>query len=86
MDELRSSPVTQEPGADGALSRRIAFGVFAAAAAYFLWAEHRAHVIAYLPWMILAICPLMHVFMHRGHKGPGSHATGGDASQPGQEP
>ncbi len=35
--------------------------------AYYLLAEHRAHVFAYLPYLILAACPLMHVFMHGGH-------------------
>ena len=49
---------------------RIALGFFAAAAAYVLWTEHRAHVIEYLPWAILALCPLVHLFMHRS-KGPG---------------
>jgi hypothetical protein len=36
-------------------------------AAYFLWTEHRAHVIQLLPWAFLALCPLMHLFMHGGH-------------------
>lgn len=38
--------------------------------AYFLWMEHRAHVIEflpYLPYLLLAACPLMHIFMHGGH-------------------
>jgi len=34
---------------------------------YFLWMEHRAHVIEFLPYLLLAACPLMHFFMHRGH-------------------
>jgi hypothetical protein len=47
--------------------RRIALAVFAAAAAYFLLTEHRAHVIQALPWLLVLACPLMHVFMHGGH-------------------
>lgn len=39
---------------------------------YFLWTEHRAHVIQTLPYLLLAACPLMHLFMHRGH-GHGHH-------------
>lgn len=35
--------------------------------AYFLWTEHQAHVIAFLPFLLLAACPLMHLFMHGGH-------------------
>ena len=46
---------------------KLAFIVFAVIGAFFLIAEHRAHVFPYLPWLLLAACPLMHVFMHRGH-------------------
>ncbi|MGX6569533.1 DUF2933 domain-containing protein [Cupriavidus necator] len=35
--------------------------------AYFLFTEHRAHVIQFLPFLLLAACPLMHLFMHGGH-------------------
>lgn len=34
---------------------------------YFLLTEHRAHVIQFLPYLFLLACPLMHIFMHRGH-------------------
>ncbi len=40
---------------------------FLAIAAFFLIAEHRAHVLGVLPFVLLLACPLMHVFMHRGH-------------------
>ncbi len=46
---------------------RVALGGFAVVAVYFLWTEHRAHVIQFLPWAFLALCPLMHLFMHGGH-------------------
>lgn len=32
-----------------------------------LFTEHRAHVLGLLIWLLLLACPLMHVFMHRGH-------------------
>lgn len=70
-DELRTdlgSPVIAEPALGPA--GRVALVFFAAAVGYFLWTEHRAHVFSLLPWVILALCPLMHVLMHRGH---GSH-------------
>lgn len=35
--------------------------------AYYLLTEHRQHVFAYLPFLFLAACPLMHMFMHQGH-------------------
>jgi len=54
-------------------------------AAYYLLAEHQAHVFASLPWLILLLCPLMHVFMHRGHGGHGHGKGGGsDTSESGE--
>ena len=44
---------------------------------YFLLAEHRAHFVYALPYLILLLCPLMHVFMHGGHGGHGGHGHGG---------
>ena len=41
------------------------------AVGYFLLAEHRAHFIYALPYLILLLCPVMHIFMHRGHDGHG---------------
>ena len=45
------------------------FWIFAAVGAYFLFTEHREHVIQYLPYVLLMACPLMHIFGHRhgGH-------------------
>lgn len=48
---------------------------FLAIAGYFLFTEHRAHVLPYLPFLLLLACPLMHFFMHRGH-GHGGHEYG----------
>lgn len=36
---------------------------------YFLLTEHRAHFIYALPYLIFLLCPLLHVFMHKGHGG-----------------
>lgn len=47
---------------------------FGAIALYFLLSEHRAHILGVLPVLFLLACPLMHVFMHRGHGG--GHARG----------
>lgn len=38
---------------------------------YFLVTEHRAHVVQYLPFLLLLACPLMHLF--HGHGGHGGH-------------
>lgn len=42
-------------------------------AAFFLLSEHRAHALGVLPFLLLAACPLLHMFMHGGHGGHGGH-------------
>jgi hypothetical protein len=44
-----------------------------AVAAFYLIAEHRAHLLGWAPFLIFLACPLMH-FMHGGHH----HAHGHD--------
>ena len=52
------------------------FGGFLLVAAYFLITEHRAHVVQYLPFLLLAACPLLHMFHgHGNHGGQGSDKT-----------
>lgn len=41
---------------------------FLAIAAFFLVSEHRAHAFGALPIILLALCPLLHLFMHGGQK------------------
>jgi hypothetical protein len=48
----------------------------AAAASAYLWFAHQDHVLALLPYAVLAACPLMHMFMHRGHGHRGDHHSG----------
>lgn len=57
---------------------RLAFLAFAVVGGYFLWTEHRAHVVQALPYLILLLCPLMHIFMHGGHGGHGGNGDHGD--------
>jgi hypothetical protein len=54
---------------------RQAFVLFAIIAGLLLLAEHRPHVVPYSPWLLLAACPLMHVFMHHGRHGHGGDRT-----------
>ena len=54
--------------------------LFLAIAAFFLWEEHRAHILGALPYVLLLLCPIIHLFMHRGH---GTHGAG-QAGQEGQ--
>lgn len=50
---------------------------FLLVAAYFLFTEHRAHIVPFLPYLLILACPLMHIFMHGGHGG--HRHDGGDA-------
>ena len=50
--------------------------LIAVAASVYLYLVHKDHVLALLPYAFLAACPLMHMFMHRGH-GHGGHSHGG---------
>lgn len=50
--------------------------VMAGVAAVYLLVTHWAHAVAWLPWLLLAACPLMHLFMHRGHGHGGGHGGG----------
>lgn len=56
---------------------------FTVIGAFFLLAEHRAHVLPFLPWLLLAACPLLHVFMHGGH-GHEGHGESGRAPRRGE--
>lgn len=69
------------PGRLGAFST-IAFLGFVGVAGYFLVTEHRAHFFGILPFLLLAACPLLHLFHHRGHGGGADAAkdAGGDSA------
>lgn len=51
--------------------------VFISFPTYFLFIEHREHIFQFLPYLILLLCPLMHLFMHGGH---GHHHSSGHDS------
>lgn len=40
---------------------------------YVLWQRYQEQLYVYLPYLFLLLCPLMHVFLHKGHGGHGSH-------------
>jgi hypothetical protein len=51
---------------------------FLAIAAFFLIAEHRAHVLGALPYVLLLLCPILHLLMHGRHgSGQGRPPQGG---------
>jgi hypothetical protein len=79
-EERIAAPPVPDTGERAARWRRnVALLVFGAGAAYFLLTEHLAHTIQALPWVIVLLCPLMHVFMHRGHGGHGGSHDPHDA-------
>lgn len=41
-------------------------------AGFYLLTEHTAHVFGVLPYLLLLACPLMHLFMHHGHREHGT--------------
>ena len=59
----------------------IALVGFLAIAAFFLLTEHTAHTLGYLPYALLLLCPLMHLFMHGG--GHGGHGGDRPSNPPG---
>jgi choline-glycine betaine transporter len=61
-------------------SQGLAALVLIGAVTYFLLMEHRAHLFQALPFMILLLCPAMHIFMHKGHSGHGDSDTDDDAA------
>lgn len=57
-----------ETGARDSRGKWVFIG-FLLIAGYFLWAEHRAHLMGVLPYLLILACPLMHLFHHRhGHR------------------
>jgi hypothetical protein len=47
---------------------------FLAIAAFFLITEHWAHVLGVVPYALLLLCPVLHLFLHRSHgSGHGEH-------------
>ncbi len=81
MDETHDHSHRDE-GNDGMpLRNKLVWIVFAVIAGFYLWTEHRAHLLGALPYLLLLACPLMHLFMHHGH----AHGkTPPDKSNPGQ--
>ena len=74
----------QGSGAGAFLRSRggIALVAFLAIAAFFILTEHTAHAFGYLPYALLLLCPLMHLFMHGGHGGGhGDHGAGSPGAQ-----
>lgn len=68
----RSGPESPKPGFFASRSKIVLIG-FLAIAAFYLVTEHTAHLFGALPYLLLLACPLMHIFMHGGHRGHQGH-------------
>ena len=68
--------------ASGGKGRWVFLG-FVLIAGYFLLTEHRAHVVQFLPFVLLLACPLLHMFHgHGGHGGGDKRAKTDERSGP----
>jgi len=72
--KVQSESEPTRPGKSFRIPWMLGFCLFLAIALFFLWEEHAAHILGAVPYVLLMLCPLLHLFMHRGH---GSHAGGG---------
>ena len=59
---------------------------FLIVAGFYLLTEHTAHVLGVLPFLLLAACPLMHMFMHHGHQGHHGHDGAPSTPSPPAQP
>ncbi len=72
--ETQSSPMVKEPGNKKpfhtwAVWCCVALAAFALSAAYFIYrtpGEEGSGLSDWLPILLIALCPLMHLFMHKG--------------------
>jgi hypothetical protein len=55
--------------------------ILVGAALYFLLVEHGNHTLPYLPYLIIFLCPLMHLFMHKGHNHEEHHSKNNNDSK-----
>ena len=80
LTQNHSSHQTKSHQVENKVSRRNwwVFGGFASVALVLFGVEHRAHLLGWLPWLILLACPLMHVFMHGRHGGHGGTSNEGE--------
>ena len=66
---MTTASETRQEGALRSTPVMIGVCVLLAIVGFFLWEEHRAHVLGILPYLLLAACPIVHLFMHGGHGG-----------------
>ena len=70
---MHSQHSSQASGAVAFLRSRtgLVLIAFLAIATFYLVTEHTAHFFGVLPFGLLLLCPILHMFMHGGHGGHG---------------
>jgi len=61
---------------------QLGFALLAGIAMFFLWKEHRAHILGVLFWLLFLACPLIHFFMHGRHGHAGGVGPAGEGAEP----
>lgn len=79
MDNPLQTPWWQHAGG-------LALASLAVVVAFYLLMEHTAHVFGALPYLLLLLCPVLHLFHHHGHghrhsEQPGSSPHQDDAAR-----
>ncbi len=54
---------------------------FALVGAFYVLREHWGHTRGALPYLLILACPLMHLFMHRGHRHHGGGQNAASATR-----
>ena len=76
--EHEHNPHNHRSGTGSFLRSRMGLALlgFLLIAGFYLVTEHTAHVFGVLPYGLLLLCPILHLFMHGGHGGHGGHSGG----------
>jgi hypothetical protein len=79
-----SPPSVEKPAAFWKSKGAIVLGMLLVIAAFYVVNEHLEHAGQALPYLILLLCPLMHIFGHHhhgGHNHRGHHRPDADATK-----
>jgi len=80
-DPIEATPSRSPRGDALRTASRIVFIGFVAIAGFYLVTEHRAHLFGALPFLLLAACPLLHLFHHRAHRADEERPSSGANSR-----
>ena len=83
MEHSVHTPPTQGRGRLQPGSRFVLF-VFLAIAGFYLVTEHTAHLFGILPYLLLLLCPVMHL-LHGGHGGRHGHQQSNTTQREGEQ-